>query len=107
MRVRPMAVWAFVCAAPDLMARLSTHVPDTAHGLPAAGEPLLTGSELVAGVYGPAFHAAEYFRRRGAVPPSLPFLDRIVMRFGVSDRGANYHVPLPLSPYGYSTYRGS
>ena len=54
MRVRPMAVWAFVCAAPDLMARLSTHVPDTAHGLPAAGEPLLTGFELVAGVYGPA-----------------------------------------------------
>jgi 5-hydroxyisourate hydrolase len=111
------------------MPRLSTHVLDTANGRPAAGmrvrlyageprklvktvttnadgrteEPLLAGDALAAGVYELVFSVADYF----GLPDDVPFLGEVVVRFGVADRAANYHVPLLVSPYGYSTYRGS
>jgi 5-hydroxyisourate hydrolase len=117
------------------MARLSTHVLDTSRGVPAAGiivelhrlkhgdrqlvataitntdgrtdAPLLAGEQLETGVYELVFHAGEYFRRTGLVLPAPPFLDEVVVRIGVADAAGNYHVPLLLSPFGYSTYRGS
>jgi 5-hydroxyisourate hydrolase len=113
------------------MARISTHILDTARGRPAEGvrvelyrladsgrercaaavtnadgrtsEPLLSGEVLAVGVYELVFFAGAYLRT-SAQPP---FLDEIVIRFGVSEETGNYHVPLLLSPYGYSTYRGS
>jgi len=117
------------------MGRLSTHVLDTASGKPAAGleirlyalhgderrllkstitnadgrtdVPLLTGDELIAGVYELVFCAGDYHRAQGETLASPPFLDEIAVRFGVADPAAHYHVPLLLSPYSYSTYRGS
>jgi len=112
------------------MAGLSTHVLDTANGRPAAGmrvqlyaceprrlletvttnadgrtdEPLLAGAALTAGVYELVFGVADYFGLPGG---AVPFLGEVVVRFGVADAAANYHVPLLVSPYGYSTYRGS
>ena len=112
------------------MGRLSTHVLDTANGRPAQGmavrlyavdgesrhllksavtnadgrtaEPLLAGDRLDAGVYELVFYVAEYFGSQG-----IPFLGEVAVRFGVEDPAANYHVPLLVTPYGYSTYRGS
>lgn len=117
------------------MGRLSTHVLDTARGKPAAGvaihlysvdgdhrklvksavtnndgrtdQPLLEGNAFHAGIYELVFKAGDYDRAHGANLSSPPFLDEVVVRFGVSDPAGNYHVPLLLSPYGYSTYRGS
>jgi 5-hydroxyisourate hydrolase len=117
------------------MARLSTHVLDTAHGIPAAGvrvdlhridaggrihvttattnadgrttEPLLAGDTLATGVYELTFHAGRYLRERGVHLADPAFLDEIVIRFGVASPTGAYHVPLLLAPYGYSTYRGS
>jgi 5-hydroxyisourate hydrolase len=117
------------------VARLSTHVLDTSRGEAAAGlklelhrlengervhcltartnidgrtaEPLLTGDSIPTGRYEITFAAGEYFRARGVTLPDPPFLDEIVVRFGIADSAANYHVPLLLSPYGYSTYRGT
>jgi len=113
------------------MARLSTHVLDTARGVPAAGvridlrcgdtflksaitnadgrtdEPLLSGDMMTPGTYELIFHAGDYFRAQGVVLPEPPFLDEVVIRFGMADPYGSYHVPLLLSPYGYSTYRGS
>ena len=117
------------------MARISTHVLDTAHGRPAAAlrvglyrwlegerhlvktaitgpdgrtaEPLLEGEHIETGEYEVAFNVADYFRGVGVTLPSPPFLDQVVVRFGVSDAHGHYHVPLLVSPYGYSTYRGS
>jgi 5-hydroxyisourate hydrolase len=114
------------------MARLSTHVLDIASGEPAAGmrvdlhasrggerEHLTTAitnadgrvGELLApiasGVYELTFHAGDYFRSQGGLLDATPFLDQIVVRFGIGDESRNYHVPLLLGPYGYSTYRGS
>ena len=117
------------------MGRLSTHVLDTARGVPAAGlavrlyscngeerlllksvitnadgrtdEPLLQGNDLRAGAYELVFSAGDYHRAQKVELDSPPFLDKVVIRFGVSDPSGNYHVPLLLSPYGYSTYRGS
>jgi 5-hydroxyisourate hydrolase len=117
------------------MARLSTHVLDLARGVPAEGvmidlhrveehtrrhlrrdttnsdgrtdRPLLSGDSLESGIYELTFHAGEYFRRNAVPVSNPPFLDEVVIRFGLADPNGNYHVPLLLSPYGYSTYRGS
>ena len=114
------------------MGRLTTHVLDTATGKPAAnlevtlrragGEviktvrtnddgrvdaPLLEGEALTAGGYELTFHAGAYLDATGQAGTEPRFLDEIPIRFGVSDPDAHYHVPLLLSPFGYSTYRGS
>ena len=117
------------------MGRLSTHVLDIARGCPAAGmrvelsvlengawrrvksvrtnaegrtgEPLLAGDALTNGEYRLVFHVAEYFRASGVPLPEPPFLDRVPLDFGIADAAAHYHVPLLVSPFGYSTYRGS
>lgn len=70
-------------------------------------EPLLSDENMRSGVYELTFYAGEYFHRLGVSLSSPPFLNEIVIRFGIADRDRNYHVPLLLSPYGYSTYRGS
>lgn len=69
-------------------------------------EPLANG-QLNSGTYELIFHAGAYQRSKGVKFPDPPFLDEIVIRFGISDAAGHYHVPLLLSPYGYSTYRGS
>jgi len=69
--------------------------------------PLLSGTEMQDGVYELAFHAGDYLRKSGASLPEPAFLDVIPIRFGIADAGGHYHVPLLISPYGYSTYRGS
>ncbi|MBS1211349.1 MAG: hydroxyisourate hydrolase [Proteobacteria bacterium] len=115
------------------MGRLSTHVLDTAHGCPAAGmafalhrsgeaqplltgvtnadgrcdQPLLSGTTLTAGQYELVFAVAEYFRTRGVELPEPPFLDKVTLAFGIADPAGHYHVPLLVSPWSYSTYRGS
>ena len=116
------------------MGRLTTHVLDTAHGKPAAGmkielyslaaartllrtvttnkdgrcdTPLLDGPDLVAGDYELVFHVAPYFRAAGSDVAEPPFLGEVPIRFAVADASAHYHVPLLVSPYGYTTYRGS
>lgn len=115
--------------------RLTTHVLDTASGRPAAGlaitlyriegsdrsliaravtnadgrcdAPLLAGETMAVGVYELIFEAGAYLSGSGATLSEPAFLDEIPIRFGIADAGAHYHVPLLLSPYGYSTYRGS
>jgi 5-hydroxyisourate hydrolase len=117
------------------MGRLSTHVLDTARGKPAAGVkimlyrisgqshrkvkevvtnadgrtdgPLLEGDALTAGVYELVFCAGDYLRASGQAGEAILFLDEIPIRFGVPDASQHYHVPLLISPFGYSTYRGS
>lgn len=114
---------------------LSTHVLDLARGRPAEGlelalwrldsgrreeiarmrtnaegrtdRPILPADRFAAGVYELVFHAGAWFDATGLAPESPRFLDEIPIRFGISDPGAHYHVPLLLSPFGYSTYRGS
>ena len=112
------------------MAGLSTHVLDTAAGRPAGGVRIelhtvrggerrhletlatnadgrTTGPRLETGVYELVFHAGDYFRAAGIKLPDPPFLDEVVIRFGIADPMGHYHVPLLLAPYSYSTYRGS
>ena len=118
------------------MTGLTTHVLDTALGKPAAGMkiklmrmrgeeaelirtvvtnadgrvdggPILADAEFAAGIYTLLFHAGDYMRRIGTPLSEPAFLDIIPIRFGISDTTAHYHVPLLISPYGYSTYRGS
>jgi 5-hydroxyisourate hydrolase len=118
------------------MARLSTHVLDTAHGRPAAGldlelyrigpagertlvtaartnvdgrtdQPLLSGETIPVGLYELVFHVAAYFKAQGVTLPDPPFLDEVPIRFGNAEAPGHYHVPLLIAPYGYSTYRGS
>ena len=116
--------------------KLTTHVLDTSSGLPAAGlrvdlvrmgahgpaeavasartnadgrcdAPLLEGAAMVPGIYQLVFCAGDYFRDLGIALPDPAFLDAVPVRFGIADVDRHYHVPLLLSPYGYSTYRGS
>ncbi|RDI95446.1 hydroxyisourate hydrolase [Meiothermus sp. QL-1] len=118
------------------MARLTTHVLDTTHGRPAEGmrlelyrlspsgeralltaattnpdgrtdQPLLAGESLPVGIYELVFYVADYFRARGLALPEPPFLGEVVIRFGLAEPKGHYHVPLLVSPFGYSTYRGS
>ncbi|MBC7141461.1 MAG: hydroxyisourate hydrolase [Rhodobacteraceae bacterium] len=114
---------------------LTTHVLDTARGVPAEGiaitlyrvseggrariavavtnadgrtdRPILPEGRFEVGTYELVFHAGAYLDATGAAPESPRFLDEVPIRFGISDPAAHYHVPLLLSPFGYSTYRGS
>ena len=69
-------------------------------------KPLLDGADFAPGSYEIMFHVGDYFRRSDVKLPDPPFLDVVPIRFGVAG-GVHYHVPLLVSPYGYSTYRGS
>ncbi len=69
--------------------------------------PLLSGEEMRAGVYELVFAVGQYFMSVGVPLPTPPFLDRVPVRFGIADPHAHYHVPLLVSPWAYSTYRGS
>ena len=69
--------------------------------------PLLEGPVFLPGVYELVFHAGRYFAGQGVALPAPPFLGEVVIRFGIADPAGHYHVPLLISPYGYSTYRGS
>ncbi|AQT11312.1 hypothetical protein PEQA60_45580 [Pseudomonas sp. Eqa60] len=69
--------------------------------------PLLQGDDYRSGVYQLHFHAGDYYRARGVQLPQPAFLDVVVLRFGISAEQDHYHVPLLISPYSYSTYRGS
>ncbi len=112
------------------MNTLSTHVLDLTHGRPAEDvaislfegnillfqgvtnadgrcPEMLGGKPLAAGSYRLTFAVAAYFRRKGTPLSDPPFLDRISIDFGIAEGGGHYHVPLLVSPYGYSTYRGS
>jgi 5-hydroxyisourate hydrolase len=117
------------------MSRLSTHVLDTANGKPAQGvalelfaleggvrrslvaartnadgrtdAPLLTGDTFRAGVYELVFQVGGYFRSVGTTTADPPFLEAVPIRFTIAEPDGNYHVPLLVSPWSYSTYRGS
>jgi len=118
------------------MGHLTTHVLDTMNGCPAAGMavellrhegdslvpvkalrlnadgrndggPLLDAGTMAPGRYRLVFHVADYFRARGVDLPQPPFIDRVPLDFGIADAQAKYHVPLLVSPWSYSTYRGS
>lgn len=71
------------------------------------GGPLLDATTLVPGRYRLVFHVAAYFRARGVALPEPPFIDQVPLDFGIADAQAKYHVPLLVSPWSYSTYRGS
>lgn len=70
-------------------------------------EPLLAAERIPVGVYELVFNVGEYLSSRGVTLTDPPFLSEVVIRFGVSEETGNYHIPLLLSPYGYTTYRGS
>ncbi len=117
------------------MGKLTTHVLDAAHGCPGSSigielyrvegsnlvrvasattngdgrcdAPLLEGDAYRSGVYQLQFHAGDYYRARGVALPEPAFLDVVVLRFGIDAAQEHYHVPLLISPYSYSTYRGS
>jgi 5-hydroxyisourate hydrolase len=69
--------------------------------------PLLQGDAMRAGVYELRFAVGAYFAAQGVALPDPPFLDVAPLRFGIADASAHYHVPLLVSPWGYTTYRGS
>lgn len=70
-------------------------------------QPMLEGAAFTQGTYELHFHAGDYFDRTGDKQPAPKFLDIVVIRFGIASSDQHYHVPLLLSPFGYSTYRGS
>jgi len=114
---------------------LTTHVLDTARGLPAQGlkielfriegqdrihlrslvtnddgrtdSHILPAGEFTSGIYELVFHAGDYLHASGQAGAAPLFLDMVPIRFGISEPDSHYHVPLLLSPFGYSTYRGS
>ncbi|MBI6768079.1 hydroxyisourate hydrolase [Pseudomonas syringae] len=117
------------------MGKLTTHVLDAAHGCPGSAicielyrvedqrllhivstltnsdgrcdAPLLQGETYQSGVYQLHFKAGDYYRTRGVVLNEPAFLDEVVLRFGIDAGQEHFHVPLLISPYSYSTYRGS
>lgn len=116
------------------MGRLTTHVLDTAQGCPAAAvtvalyrldgrrellkeavtnsdgrldSPILDSDDFKAGKYELVFQAGDYFRESNLEVADPAFVDEVVLRFGIADEDAHYHVPLLVSPWSYSTYRGS
>lgn len=117
------------------MGKLTTHVLDTAKGVPAQGigirllhsrhgqwvkvaeaitnadgrcdQPILEGEAFVVGEYELQFATGPYLEATGQASAGLKFLETIVIRFGVLNTSSHYHVPLLLQPYGYTTYRGS
>jgi 5-hydroxyisourate hydrolase len=118
------------------MAGLTTHVLDTVLGRPAAGveielhallpdgartlvtktrtnadgrtdTPMIAAADARVGTFELTFHVGAYFRARGAVVAEPPFLDVVPIQFAVADASAHYHVPLVVTPWSYSTYRGS
>jgi 5-hydroxyisourate hydrolase len=117
------------------MGKLSTHVLDTTLGKPGIGvklelyaidagvktllktevtnqdgrcnSPLLEGETFKAGLYELVFAAGDYFDAQGVTLPNPKFIDRVILAFGIADVTQNYHVPLVVSPWAYSTYRGS
>lgn len=117
-----------------MVGRLTTHVLDTTAGKPAwqmcvelwslgaeprmlktghtnsdgrFDSPMLEGADFAMGQYELRFYAGDYLRAQGVTLPDPAFLDIIPIRFGIANPKEHYHVPLLLSPYGYSTYRGS
>lgn len=122
-------------AQPAPSAGLTTHVLDTATGKPAAGvridfaaldgdnhrtiktvhtnadgrndQPLLTADTMAVGRYQLLFYVGEYFSKLGTTLPNPSFLDRVPVQFGIFDAAQHYHVPLLVSPWSYTTYRGS
>ena len=118
------------------MGHLSTHVLDTMNGCPAAGMkvtlqrvdgtrvetlksfvlnqdgrndggPLLDAASMAVGRYRLLFEVAPYFQARGVALPDPAFIDTVALDFSIADAGGHYHVPLLVSPWAYSTYRGS
>ncbi|MFB3162110.1 hydroxyisourate hydrolase [Neobacillus sp. 179-J 1A1 HS] len=116
--------------------KLTTHVLDTSIGKPASGvlvelvrvgpnkekeairfsytnedgrlnQPLLEGDNMKKGIYELQFYIGDYYRNRGVSAEDPSFLDCVPVRFGISEPASHYHVPLLISPGGYSTYRGS
>lgn len=71
------------------------------------GGPALKGEEFIVGTYEWTFYAGDYFARKNAKTSGVPFLNEIPLRFGIDDPAEHYHVPLLVSPWSYSTYRGS
>jgi len=114
---------------------LTTHVLDTVSGEPGAGitvdlyrvagddrthvanirtnddgrseGPIVEGDAFSAGTYELVFQAGDYFRAAGVAMPDPPFVDQVVVRFGVAQADRHYHVPILVSPWTYTTYRGS
>lgn len=117
------------------MGKLSTHVLDTTQGKPGAGvkielyavgaagrgllktastnadgrcsEPLLEGDAMQPGRYELVFGAGDYFAAQGVPLPEPRFIDQVTIAFGIANTAENYHVPLVVTPWSYSTYRGS
>jgi len=115
------------------MGKITTHILDTASGKPAAGvriilsrpddneiltdtmtnadgrcdTPLLSGKELTPGRYRIDFHVGPYFATSKTASDDISFLNVVPVEFGINNADAHYHIPLLISPYGYSTYRGS
>ncbi len=71
------------------------------------GGPVISGGDVAEAIYELVFFAGEYHERSHGAAAGVRFLNEVPIRFGLSDSQAHYHVPLLLSPYGYSTYRGS
>jgi len=117
------------------MPGLTTHILDTTHGVPASGvkielykysggvrtrvretvtnedgrtdSPMLSEEQMMPYVYELLFHMGDYFRAKGVELPETPFFDVISVRFTIHDHTQHFHVPLLVSPWGYTTYRGS
>ena len=77
--------------------------------LTAAGtldHPIVKGEGITAGIYEAVFYIGDFYRQRGETLPAIPFLDRVPFRFGINDVAQHYHLPLKVSPWGFSLFRG-